>query len=129
MFFFLFVSQVVFCFLIAFLISSLVTPYIRFLKKSGVFIGNCSACISNSMLTVIHIRSFHLMNATHQLCCTKLNSNENDQSNILLICFEYIYIYIEIYEKKRRKRSKSEKTVLIVVKLTGVETMNYPFLD
>ena len=46
------------------------------------------------MLTVIHIRSLHLMSATHQLCCTKLNSNENDQSNILLICFEYIYIYI-----------------------------------
>ena len=46
------------------------------------------------MLTVIHIRSCHLMSATHQLCCTKLNSNENDQSNILLIRFEYIYIYI-----------------------------------
>ena len=25
--------------------------------------------------------------------------------------------------------SKSNKTVVIVVKLTGVETMNYPFLD
>ena len=81
-----FVFQVVFCFLIAFLIASLVTPYILFFyKKGGVFICNCSACISNSTLTVIHIRSFHLMSATHQLCCTKLNSNGNDQSNILLI--------------------------------------------
>ena len=66
---FLFVFQVVFCFLIAFLIASLVTPYILFFKKGGIFIGNCSTCISNSMLTVIHIRSLHLMSAAHQLCC------------------------------------------------------------
>ena len=46
---FLCVFQVVFCFLLAFVIASLVTPYILFLKK--------------------------------------LKSNENDQSNILLICF------------------------------------------
>ena len=36
--------------------------------------------------------------ATYQLCSTKLNSIENDQSNILLICFEYIHIYIYIYQ-------------------------------
>ena len=48
--------------------------YTLFFEKGGVFIGNCSASISNSMLTVIHIRSFHLLSATHQLCCTKLNS-------------------------------------------------------
>ena len=29
----------------------------------------------------------------------------------------------------KKLSSKSDKTVVIVVKLTGVETMNYPFLD
>ena len=33
------------------------------------------------------------MSATNQLCCTKLNSNENDQSNILLICFACTTLY------------------------------------
>ena len=46
------------------------------------------------MLTVIHIRSLHLMSASHQLCCTKLNSNENDQSNIssLKVVGSYSYV-------------------------------------
>ena len=29
----------------------------------------------------------------------------------------------------KKVSSKSEKTVVIVVKLTGVEAMNYPFVD
>ena len=37
-----------------------------------------------------------------------------------------LFIYSKIDEKVS---SKSEKTVVIVVKLTGVETMNYSFLD
>ena len=46
-------------------------------------------------------------------------------STILTSMIDF-FLYIEIYEKVR---SKSEKTVFIVVKLTGVEPMNYPLLD
>ena len=41
---------------------------------------------------VLPSEQFHLMGATHQLYCTKLNINETDQSNLLLICFAYICI-------------------------------------
>ena len=41
------------------------------------------------------------MSATHQLCCLKLNSNETDLSNILLICFAYICTYICFFLAKK----------------------------
>ena len=76
------------------------------------------------MLTVIHNQSFHLMSATHQLCCTKLNSNENDQSNILLICFAYIYIYIYKSKHTRQRLAVATQSFTPVGDLQATDISN-----
>ena len=48
-----------------------------------------STCETNQQyiwLVIFSTISFYLMSATHQLCCTKLNSNEN-------VSHRYIYIF------------------------------------
>ena len=49
-----------------------------------------------SLLTLIRIQSFYLMSATHQLCCTKLNSNKMT-SQIYCWFVSHIYYALAYY--------------------------------